>query len=111
MVVSLTTTPMMCAFLLRDTRAQSHGRLYMASERFFDGVLSLYRRTLHWVLGRPALTLSVLVVTIVLNVVVIIKIPKGFFPPEDTGRSRAPSRDRRMRPSRRWTTRSGRSAR
>ena len=85
MVISLTTTPMMCAFLLRDTRAESHGRLYMASERFFDGVLSLYRRTLHWVLGRPALTLSVLVVTIVLNVIVIIKIPKGFFPPEDTG--------------------------
>jgi multidrug efflux pump len=85
MVVSLTTTPMMCAFLLRDTRAQSHGWLYTASERFFDGVLSLYRRTLHWVLGRPALTLILLVLTIVLNVIVIIKIPKGFFPPEDTG--------------------------
>jgi multidrug efflux pump len=85
MVVSLTTTPMMCAYLLRNTRVQHHGRLYMATERFFDGVLSLYRRTLHWVLARPALALVVLLLTIALNVVVIIKIPKGFFPPEDTG--------------------------
>jgi len=85
MIVSLTTTPMMCAFLLRDTRTQSHGRLYTVSERFFDGLLSLYRRTLRWVLGRPALMLVLLVLTIVLNVIVIIKIPKGFFPPEDTG--------------------------
>jgi len=85
MVISLTTTPMMCAYLLRNTPAEDHGRAYMLSERFFDGVLSVYRRSLHWVLKRPALTLIVLFLTIVLNVVLIIKIPKGFFPPEDTG--------------------------
>jgi multidrug efflux pump len=85
MVISLTTTPMMCAYLLRDERGEKHGRLYMASERFFDGMLSLYRVTLRWVLDNPATTLLVLVLTVVLNVVLIIKIPKGFFPVEDTG--------------------------
>jgi len=85
MIISLTTTPMMCAYWLKNERGQKHGRMYMAGERFFDGVLSLYRRTLHWVLDHPALTLIVLFLTIALNVVLIIKIPKGFFPPEDTG--------------------------
>jgi multidrug efflux pump len=85
MIISLTTTPMMCAYWLKNEREQKHGRVYMASERFFDRVLSLYRVTLHWVLDHPGLTLIVLFLTIALNVVLIIKIPKGFFPPEDTG--------------------------
>ena len=85
MMISLTTTPMMCAYLLKDERKKKHGRVYMASEKFFDGMLSLYRRTLHWVLDNPLLTLIVLFITIVLNVVLIIKIPKGFFPQQDTG--------------------------
>jgi len=57
----------------------------MASEKFFDRVLSLYRGSLHWVLDHPALTLTVLFLTIALNFVLIVKIPKGFFPAEDTG--------------------------
>ena len=57
----------------------------LASEKFFDWVLSLYRSSLHWVLDHPTLTLIVLFLTIALNVVLIIKIPKGFFPVEDTG--------------------------
>jgi multidrug efflux pump len=85
MIISLTTTPMMCAYLLKDERKEKHGRLYMASEKFFDGMLSLYRTSLHWVLEHPWPTLIVLFITIVLNVVLIIKIPKGFFPVEDTG--------------------------
>ena len=85
MIISLTTTPMMCAYLLRSERNEKHGRLYMASEKFFDWVLSLYRSSLHWVLDHPIPTLVVLFVTIALNVVLIIKIPKGFFPVEDTG--------------------------
>jgi multidrug efflux pump len=85
MVISLTTTPMMCAYLLKNERALKHGRIYMATERFFDGVLSVYRSSLHWVLDHPTLTLVVLFVTIALNVVLIVKIPKGFFPVEDTG--------------------------
>jgi multidrug efflux pump len=85
MVISLTTTPMMCAYLLRDEHAQKHGRVYMATERFFDWILSVYRRSLHWVLENPGLTLTVLLLTIALNVVLVIKIPKGFFPQQDTG--------------------------
>jgi multidrug efflux pump len=85
MIVSLTTTPMMCAYLLKDERVKKHGRIFIASEKIFDGVLSLYRKTLHWVLDHPVPTLVVLFLTIALNVLVIIKIPKGFFPVEDTG--------------------------
>jgi multidrug efflux pump len=85
MAISLSTTPMMCAYLLRNEHAQKHGRFYMASERFFEGALSLYRRSLHWVLDNPGLTLLVLFMTIVLNVVLVYKIPKGFFPQQDTG--------------------------
>jgi multidrug efflux pump len=85
MLISLTTTPMMCAYLLRDEHRKKHGRIYMASEKFFDWVLSIYRRSLHWVLENPVLTLTVLLLTIALNVVLVIKIPKGFFPQQDTG--------------------------
>jgi multidrug efflux pump len=85
MIISLTTTPMMCAYLLKSERTEQHGRLYMASEKFFDWMLSLYRGSLHWVLEHPTPTLLVLLVTIVLNVVLIMKIPKGLFPVEDTG--------------------------
>jgi multidrug efflux pump len=85
MVISLTTTPMMCAYLLKNEHERKHGRIYMASERFFDWILSLYRRSLHWVLENPGLTLTVLFLTIALNVALVIKIPKGFFPQQDTG--------------------------
>jgi multidrug efflux pump len=85
MLISLTTTPMMCAYLLKNERAEKHGRIYVASEKVFDWVLSVYRGSLHWVLDHPTLTLVVLFVTIALNGVLIVKIPKGFFPTEDTG--------------------------
>jgi multidrug efflux pump len=85
MVISLTTTPMMCAYLLKNEHGREHGRIYMASERFFDWILSLYRRSLHWVLQNPGLTLTVLFLTVALNIAIVIKIPKGFFPQQDTG--------------------------
>jgi multidrug efflux pump len=85
MVISLTTTPMMCAYLLRHDKEEKHGRIYNAMERFFDWMLSLYRGSLHWVLDNPGLVLIVLALTIALNVVIVIKIPKGFFPQQDTG--------------------------
>ena len=85
MIISLTTTPMMCAYLLKNERAEEHGRIYLATEKFFDGVLSVYRSSLHWVLDHPTLTLIVLFLTIALNGVLIVEIPKGFFPVEDTG--------------------------
>ena len=86
MVVSLTTTPTMCAhFLKPHDRQEKHSRLYRMSERFFTGMLSGYRRSLTWVLDNPALMLILLALTIALNVVVMVKIPKGFFPQQDTG--------------------------
>jgi multidrug efflux pump len=85
MAISLSTTPMMCAYLLRNEHKQKHGRIYMASERFFDGALAGYRKSLHWVLDNPGLTLTVLFLTIALNIVLVYKIPKGFFPQQDTG--------------------------
>jgi multidrug efflux pump len=85
MVISLTTTPMMCAYILKNPHAEEHGRLYKATDKVFDWVLSLYRRSLHWVLENPVLVLTVLLLTIALNVAIVIKIPKGFFPLQDTG--------------------------
>jgi multidrug efflux pump len=85
MVISLTTTPMMCAYILKNQHKEKHGRLYRATDRAFDWVLSLYRRSLHWVLENPVLVLTVLFLTIALNVAIAIKIPKGFFPLQDTG--------------------------
>jgi multidrug efflux pump len=85
MIVSLTTTPMMCAYLLRNELTGRHGRIYSATEKAFDWVLSLYRGSLGWVLKHSILTLFVLFLTLALNVVLIEKIPKGFFPTEDTG--------------------------
>jgi multidrug efflux pump len=85
MIISITTTPMMCAHLLKPHTEEKHGRLYRLSEKFFDGMLSGYRRSLEWVLENPALVLVVLIMVVALNVVFIIKIPKGFFPQQDTG--------------------------
>jgi multidrug efflux pump len=85
MVISLSTTPMMCAYLLRDEHSRQHGRLYMATERFFERVLGWYRSSLHWALDNSVLILVILFLTIALNVAVVIKIPKGFFPQQDTG--------------------------
>ena len=85
MVISLTTTPMMCAYILKEHKTEQHGALYRTSERFFEGLLSTYRHSLTWVLDNPFLTLIVLLLVIALNVVVMIKIPKGFFPQQDTG--------------------------
>jgi multidrug efflux pump len=85
MAISLSTTPMMCAHLLKWESREQHGRLYLFTERMFDRVLNLYRHTLEWVLENSVLTLTVLFLTIALNVVIVFKIPKGFFPQQDTG--------------------------
>jgi len=86
MVVSLTTTPTMCAHLLKPRqKEEKHNAFYRASEGFFNGMLSIYRASLHWALDNPLLIWVVLVLTIVLNVIVIVRIPKGFFPQQDTG--------------------------
>jgi multidrug efflux pump len=85
MVVSLTTTPTMCAYLLKEEKEQKHGRIYQASEKFFAWMLETYRRSLIVVLDHWVPTLFVLALTIALNFVLIYRIPKGFFPQQDTG--------------------------
>jgi multidrug efflux pump len=86
MVISITTTPMMCAHLLKQhDEGKKHNRLYRISESAFNLLLNGYRRSLEWVLENPGLTLVTLIMVIALNVVLIIRIPKGFFPQQDTG--------------------------
>ena len=86
MVISLTTTACMCAHILKGHgREEKHNAAYRISEKFFDGMLSIYRTSLQWALENSALMLIILALTIALNVVLIIKIPKGFFPQQDTG--------------------------
>jgi multidrug efflux pump len=86
LLVSLTTTPMMCARLLRPPREERHGFLYRASDRGFEKVLSFYRTTLAWVMRHQPVTLAVTLTTIGLSVYLYVIIPKGFFPQQDTGR-------------------------
>ena len=86
LVVSLTTTPMMCARLLRPEPKEGHGRLYRASERVFECMLAGYRVSLGWVLRNPGLIIIVLGATVALNVYLYMVVPKGFFPRQDTGR-------------------------
>ncbi|MBI2770663.1 MAG: MdtB/MuxB family multidrug efflux RND transporter permease subunit [Burkholderiales bacterium] len=84
-VVSLTLTPMLCARLLRHTPEESHGRLYRATGRMFDNMISRYGVMLHWVLDRSGLTLLVFAITVALTAFLYVAVPKGFFPVQDTG--------------------------
>jgi len=86
LLVSLTTTPMLCARVLKTESEVSHGRLYHASERLFGHVLALYRRSLGWALRHPRTVMLVLVATVGLNIYLYAIVPKGFFPQQDTGR-------------------------
>ena len=86
LAISLSTTPMMCAVLLRRDTGIGHGRLYRMSERFFDATLNAYRRTLTVALRHPLSMILILVAVIGLNFYLYIIIPKGFFPQQDTGR-------------------------
>ena len=85
-VVSLTTTPMMCAFVLRDQSGpHRQGRFLTAMERGFDAMRDFYGRTLKTALDHPRLVMLVLLTTIGLNIYLFAIIPKGFFPQQDTG--------------------------
>ena len=86
LVVSLTTTPMMCAFVLRGQRGQHRqGRFLTAMERGFDAMRDFYGRTLTSALDHPRLVMLVLLTTVGLNIYLFAIIPKGFFPQQDTG--------------------------
>ena len=86
LVVSLTTTPMMCAQFLRQHNPSERSRFYLLGERFFNGMLAEYERGLRWVLRHQTITLLIAVGTLVLNIYLYVIVPKGFFPQEDTGR-------------------------
>jgi multidrug efflux pump len=86
LAISLSTTPMMCAVLLRSESGQRHGRLYQVSERFFDAMLNGYRRSLTVALQHPRSIMLILGGVLALNFYLYDIIPKGFFPQQDTGR-------------------------
>jgi multidrug efflux pump len=86
MVISLTTTPMMCAMFLRPASEARHGKLFLASERWFKAVLDAYAKSLGWVLRHKALTAMAALATFVATIILYIIVPKGFFPQQDTGR-------------------------
>jgi multidrug efflux pump len=87
MVVSLTTTPMMCSRLLRSKDQERHGRLFLTSERAFRWIIDRYRVCLAWVLEHQAFTFwGVFLPTVAVTVALFVIVPKGFFPQQDTGR-------------------------
>ncbi|MBL6615367.1 MAG: efflux RND transporter permease subunit [Reyranella sp.] len=86
MVVSLTTTPMMCAYVLRPHTEQRQGRFFRWSERGFAALQRGYSRSLGLVLRHPLITMFVFLATVILNIDLYATIPKGFFPQQDTGR-------------------------
>jgi multidrug efflux pump len=86
LVISLTTTPMMCAWLLRpDAHRHEPGRMARWSERAFTGVRRGYEYALDWALQAQWLVLAILVLVIGLNVYLFVMVPKGYFPQQDTG--------------------------
>jgi multidrug efflux pump len=86
LAISLTTTPMMCALLLKPRQEKPPGRLARWSERAFDGVLRGYARSLRFVLRYPLPMLLVFIATVGINLWLYTIVPKGFFPQQDTGR-------------------------
>jgi multidrug efflux pump len=86
LVVSLTTTPMLCSRILRSVQPRAHGRMFNLVERVFEATLRAYDRSLRVALRHPLLVILVLASTVALNVYLYVIVPKGLFPEEDTGR-------------------------
>ncbi|MGI4879948.1 MAG: efflux RND transporter permease subunit, partial [Janthinobacterium lividum] len=85
LVISLTTTPMICALLLKDKSEAKPGRFSRAIEGGFDRTIRGYAKALDWALDNAALVLLILVATVGINIYLWAAIPKGFFPEQDTG--------------------------
>jgi multidrug efflux pump len=86
LAISLTTTPMMCALLLRPQDPQHRPRLAVLGERIFDAITRAYDRTLTVALRHPAITMVIFLATFAVNVYLFNLVPKGFFPQQDNGR-------------------------
>jgi multidrug efflux pump len=86
LAVSLATTPMMCALLLKRADRHEQGRFHRMTEWCFDAMLRGYKRTLGWALDHPLLILAILLTTVGTNFYLYTIVPKGFFPQQDTGR-------------------------
>ena len=86
LVLSLTTTPMMCAVFFKPEKAQRHGLFYRASERGFNWMLSRYEASLSWALRHYRVMLTLTLATVALNVYLFVIVPKDFVPQQDTGR-------------------------
>jgi len=84
-VLSLTLTPMMCAYLLKPMDKAKQGRFHQLSERGFDAMVAFYKRGLDWVLEHQKVTLAATLATVALTALLAVVIPKGFFPQQDTG--------------------------
>ena len=83
--VSLSLTPMLCSISLRPAGEKKHSRIYQASERFFDGMLHAYEKSLQWVLHHRRLTLMVSFLFLAGVIYLYAVMPKGFLPSGDTG--------------------------
>jgi multidrug efflux pump len=86
LLVSLTTTPMMCARLLKSESSRAHGPIHRASEWVFDWMLRRYEASVSWALHHARFMLALTLLTVGVNVYLFIVVPKGFFPQQDTGR-------------------------
>jgi len=83
--VSLSLSPMLCSRFLAPPGEKQHGRLYLASERFFDGLLHCYDRSLRWVLGHQRGTVVFSFGLLFVTVHLFVAVPKDFIPSQDTG--------------------------
>jgi multidrug efflux pump len=86
LMVSLSTTPMMCSRLIRHRDPAQQGRFFRATEHGFEAMLRFYGRSLGWALRNRVLMIVLLLGTVVFTIYLYVVIPKGFFPQQDTGR-------------------------
>jgi multidrug efflux pump len=85
LVIFLTTTPMLCSRLIRYRKEEKHNWFYRASDRAFIWLHEQYKRSLKVILRHPAITLAILLLTVVANFFLYIYVPKGWFPDQDNG--------------------------
>jgi multidrug efflux pump len=85
LVVSLTTTPLMCSRLLKRETEADHGKLYKTTGKMFDWLLARYETSLRWSLRHSFFTLCLLFGAVILNFYLLFTVPKGLFPQQDNG--------------------------